>query len=129
MHVSSIPNHDCLVTLVQQGLGAERLETSRDFGADGGYGPYGGLSRDAGGNLYGTLNSGGVNQLGVVFKLDSWSVYTELYVFSGVYSDGWHPAGGVALDANGNLYGTTAVGGDRCGGGGSGCGTVFEITP
>ncbi len=65
---------------------------------------------DAAGNLYGTTISGGIFQHGNVFKLtrngDSWS-YTSLYDFT-EGSDGGEPYGPVALDAAGNLYGTTA---------------------
>ena len=46
---------------------------------------------------------------------------TVLYSFAGG-TDGAHPAG-LVMDASGNLYGTTS------GGGTSGLGTVFKITP
>lgn len=46
----------------------------------------------------------------------------SLYAF-GVSPDGAHPEAGLILDASGNLYGTTN------GGGASGNGTVFKITP
>jgi uncharacterized repeat protein (TIGR03803 family) len=51
--------------------------------------------------------------------------YKVLYNFTG--SDGAGPYGGVIVDRNGNLYGTTSAGGT-----GScrvGCGTVFELIP
>jgi hypothetical protein len=50
-----------------------------------------------------------------------------LYSFQGA-GDGYYPAGGVAFDKAGNLYGANAYGGS----GGCvspGCGTVFEISP
>ena len=95
-------------------------------------GPKYGLAIDAAGNLYGTTFQGGVHQVGNVFRLSpsngQW-VYTDLYDFTGG-DDGAYPLDGVALDANGNLYGTTEVGGTH---GGIcsdvGCGTVWEITP
>ena len=95
-------------------------------------GPQYGLAIDAAGNLYGTTFQGGLDQLGNVFRLSpsngQW-VYTDLYDFTGG-DDGAYPLGGVAVDANGNLYGTTEIGGTR-GGNCSylGCGTVWEITP
>jgi uncharacterized repeat protein (TIGR03803 family) len=88
-------------------------------------GPYGGLTMDAAGNLYGTTASGGANGYGSVFKLTpfdgGWN-YTSLHDFTG--PDGCQPKGKVVLDANGNLYGTTSL----CGGT-NGYGNVWEITP
>jgi uncharacterized repeat protein (TIGR03803 family) len=49
-----------------------------------------------------------------------------LYSFQGV-SDGATPAGGVAFDQKGNLYGATTDGGSACPS--PGCGTVFQLTP
>ena len=55
---------------------------------------------------------------------------TTLYAFTG-NADGAVPFGGVVLDPAGNVYGTTAYGGnfggDNCGA--SGCGVVFKIDP
>lgn len=93
-------------------------------------GPTSSLTRDNSGNLYGTTYSDGPNRAGTVFKLTPSSggwIYTSLHDFTGG-SDGGGPFGGVILDANGNLYGTTLTGGTgNCRG--SGCGIVFEITP
>ena len=92
-------------------------------GTDDQYGPRDTLVMDAAGNLYGTT----VEQYadGTVFKLSpsgdgAWT-YTLLHAFEG--SDGEFPIGGVAIDANGNLYGTTSAGGLY------GNGVVWEITP
>src|SRR5580704_6265563 len=49
------------------------------------------------------------------------SCETVLYSFKGG-SDGATPAAGLIADSNGNLYGTTSIGGD------AGVGTGFEIT-
>lgn len=51
-----------------------------------------------------------------------------LYSFAGLRS-GTAPLGGVVLDAAGNLYGTTSVGGALLCGEGSGCGVVFALSP
>jgi uncharacterized repeat protein (TIGR03803 family) len=103
--------------------------------------PSGGLVFDKNGNLYGTATIGGnptTGCCGVVFKLThSASGWTEtvLHTFLGNYfgqSDGYSPQTGVIFDTTGNLYGTTAAGGDySCGGGvgNGGCGAVFELTP
>ena len=48
---------------------------------------------------------------------------TDLQDFTGSNNDGENPVGGVALDASGNLYGTTSAGGAN------GAGVVWEITP
>jgi len=88
-------------------------------------GPLRSLTMDAAGNLYGTTYSDGAYGAGSVFKLKpsngAWT-YTDLYDFTGG-DDGANPYGGVTLDANGNLYGTTAFGGA------SDAGVVWEITP
>jgi uncharacterized repeat protein (TIGR03803 family) len=91
--------------------------------------PWGKLTMDASGNLYGTASQGGSPGAGVVFELtpnQSHTVWTEtvLYNFcSQGCSDGETPYAGLLLDGAGNLYGTTAYGGVF------GVGTVFELTP
>jgi len=88
-------------------------------------GPWSSLTADAVGNLYGTAIFDGSYQNGSVFKLTpsngGWT-YTDLHDFTG-QSDGGMPVGGVVLDAQGNLYGTTSAGGSL------NLGVVFEITP
>jgi uncharacterized repeat protein (TIGR03803 family) len=49
-----------------------------------------------------------------------------LYAFTGG-ADGGQPMSDLTLDAAGNLYGTTSVGGTGTACGSSGCGTVFEL--
>jgi uncharacterized repeat protein (TIGR03803 family) len=51
-----------------------------------------------------------------------------LYSFQGG-QDGAGPDNSLISDADGNLYGTTAVGGGGSNCGSEGCGTVFELTP
>jgi uncharacterized repeat protein (TIGR03803 family) len=88
---------------------------------DGAY-PSGSLVRDAQGNLYGTTSSGGVSLWwGTVFKVDKNGKETVLYSFTGG-ADGQYP-NGLVRDTQGNLYGTTSLGGA------SGYGTVFKLTP
>jgi len=97
----------------------------------GGYhcGPYGNLVMDAAGNLYGTTYSDGAYGYGSVFKLTPASgqwTYTSLYDFcSGGWpcSDGQLPSGDLAMDANGNFYGTASRGGTNT------YGVVWKITP
>jgi len=91
--------------------------------------PTAGLVFDTAGNLYGTA-SGGVYAAGAIFKLtpQSGGGWTEsvLYSFAGG-TDGSIPAGSLVFDVADNLYGVTSEGGGT-GCGGSGCGTVFELS-
>lgn len=85
---------------------------------------------DASGNLYGTTDTRGAYGKGTVFELvNSSGTYMEkvLYSFGGTAADGTDPIASLLLDASGNLYGTTKLGGSTTACGGSGCGTVFEL--
>ena len=99
------------------------------FGATGtdSKGPQAGLIADAKGNFYGTTTAGGVNSKGTVFELipGTGGTWTEkvLYSFGATSTDGATPYSSLIFDASGNLYGTTEHGG------GTGVGTVFELTP
>lgn len=121
--------------------------------------PWGGLTRDKAGNLYGTTTGGGssncgphaLDPCGTVFELirprhnnGRWREVI-LHVFQPL-PDGFKPYAAPVLDAAGNVYGTTLDGGDA-----KGCvshrraqrhtaslapkgacyfnGTVFELTP
>jgi uncharacterized repeat protein (TIGR03803 family) len=89
-------------------------------GPTDGAAPYGGLVRDAKGNLYGTTYGGGSAFWGTVFKLDPTGTETVLYNFTGG-ADGGTPEAGLIRDSAGNLYGTTFLGGA------AGFGTVFKV--
>lgn len=90
--------------------------------------PEAGLTFDSNGNLFGTTAAGGFLSSGTVFELTpaSDSSWTEnvIYTFSGG-STGGIPASPLIFDSNGNLFGTTAIGGDQ----NCSCGVVFELTP
>lgn len=90
----------------------------------------GGVTFDSGGNLVGTASAGGnsacVGGCGVVFSVNpSTFEGTILYTFTGL-TDGAFPKAAVISDADGNLYGTTAFGGDTTKAGG-GHGVVFRL--
>jgi uncharacterized repeat protein (TIGR03803 family) len=83
------------------------------------------LLMDGVSRFYGTTSNGGTNQQGAVFqltRLDGGWAYTSLHDFTGG-EDGAIPYGDLALDANGNVYGTTYAGGVN------GNGVVFQIAP
>lgn len=87
--------------------------------------PAPGLICDSAGNFYGVAEGYGANGYGTLFKISPQGKQTVLYAFTGG-SDGGEPLAGLILDAAGNLYGTTATGGDEnCYPGG--CGTVFKL--
>jgi uncharacterized repeat protein (TIGR03803 family) len=87
--------------------------------------PYGlssGLVMDASGDLFGTLQGRGGESPGAIFIALTSGGGGILYNFCHVRlcTDGDNPTGGLILDAAGNLYGTTALGGANNGG------VVFE---
>jgi uncharacterized repeat protein (TIGR03803 family) len=95
------------------------------FDGTSGGDPRSGVVFDRAGNLYGTARVGGTYQAGVVYELSpSGSGWTETTVLNldGNY-EGSAPIGGLAIDQQGNLYGTT------CQGGSLGAGTAFQLTP
>jgi uncharacterized repeat protein (TIGR03803 family) len=95
------------------------------YSLTGGYGgPYNKLTLSHG-NIYGFTEAEGKNGLGSVFKLvprkGGWT-FTDLYDFVGG-SEGAQPYGSVAVDKDGNVFGTANTGGSQ------NQGVVFEITP
>jgi uncharacterized repeat protein (TIGR03803 family) len=114
--------------LTAPGSGRSTLTNIHVFGGSGdGTVPWGGLTIDASGNLYGTTRSGGAHSKGTVFKLTpssdgSWSE-SVLYSFGASSSDGNQPMVTVTLDTAGNIYGTTEFGGTK------NFGTVFQLSP
>ena len=98
-------------------------------GAPDGWGPNGLVNVD--GTMYGTTSGGGTGcSCGTVFSIDTAGNERVLYSFAGA-PDGASPSAGL-LYKGGTFYGTTTNGGAY---GcayvffGSGCGTVFSITP
>ena len=91
---------------------------------DYGGSPQGTLVRDGAGNLYGTAPASS-------FQLSpdshGWKEII-LHEFTDQNGDGFGAYSGVIMDAAGNLYGQTAMGGTGTGCGG-GCGTVYELEP
>lgn len=90
-------------------------------GNDGEF-PEHGVVADATGNLYGVTAFGGTSGQGTVFKIDTAGNFSTVYSFTGG-ADGGFLYGGLAIDTDGTLYGSTGNGGA------SSAGTVFRLTP
>jgi uncharacterized repeat protein (TIGR03803 family) len=100
------------------------LHNFRGLNKGDGASPQASLSTDGAGDLYGTTTEGGDGSpdctydggCGIVFKLTheaggTWKE-TVPHAFATSGKDGWAPeSSNVAIDQNGNLYGTTALGG------------------
>jgi uncharacterized repeat protein (TIGR03803 family) len=83
--------------------------------------PASGLIEGLDGNFYGTTETGGVLNLGTVFRMQPDGTLTTVVDFIG--ENGAAPQAALLLAKDGNLYGTTSAGGTQ------GLGTVFRVTP
>jgi hypothetical protein len=94
-------------------------------GGSGGSAPLAGVTLSSTGDLFGTASGGGTDDRGLVFELlpsgGSWTFHI-LHSFTGG-TDGSFPAGTLALDAAGNVFGTAEVGGADS------KGVLFELSP
>ncbi len=84
--------------------------------------PVSSLIQAGDGNFYGVTNLGGANGEGSIYSVTPAGVFTTLYSFTGLASDGGEPAAGLLEAADGKLYGTTTVGGAND------IGTVFSVS-
>jgi uncharacterized repeat protein (TIGR03803 family) len=100
---------------------AESVLWSFGVGADG-VNPAGAPLQASDGNFYGVTIAGGTYGRGMAYRLTPGGTETALWNFGGA-TDGSSPAGALILGADGNFYGTTN------GGGQSGFGTVYRLTP
>ena len=116
-------------TLFQYDSATNQLTTLVNFTRTNGSLPAATVTLDGQGNVYGTTYQGGSHSsasnycCGTVWKYSlSTGALTTLVSFDGdtVPADGMFPQGGVTLDSNGNLYGSTV------GGGTFGDGIVYE---
>ncbi len=130
---TSCPNSGCGTVFKVAPDGTETVLYSFTGSPDG-QAPYGGLVRDAKGNMYGTTNFGGTGTygcseflggLGTVYRITPDGREKILHSFTG-NPDGCYPYAGLIIDAAGNLYGTTGFGGkSNCPP--YSCGTVFKL--
>jgi len=97
-------------------------------GGTNGYGPYYAMILAGDGNFYGTTTQGGAgynttddtDNGGTVFRLTPTGTFTLLNSFIG--TNGFQPVGRLMQSTNGNIYGTTAWGGQY------GQGTIFCVS-
>ena len=80
-----------------------------DFDFQNGANPQSNLIEAADGNFYGLTYSGGVDSLGVLYRVDTNGNYTKLFDFTGI--NGAHPSRRLLQTRNGKLFGTTLFGG------------------
>ncbi|MGC3959555.1 MAG: hypothetical protein QM813_16895 [Verrucomicrobiota bacterium] len=108
--------------------GCANISTLTSFSGSTGTGnkgakPYAGVLVGNDGFLYGTTHQGGVNGFpvgyGTIFKVSFEGVSTTLFSFNG--ANGAQPYAGLSFGGDGQLYGTTLVGGA------SNLGTLFRI--
>jgi uncharacterized repeat protein (TIGR03803 family) len=85
--------------------------------------PSSGLVANAAGDFFGTAYKGGTANKGTVFEVQPDGIISVLHSFTGG-ADGEYPSGGsLAMDAAGNLYGTTQSGGPGT------YGVIYRVTP
>jgi uncharacterized repeat protein (TIGR03803 family) len=98
-------------------------------GGSDGASPRASVIQASDGNLYGTTLSGGSGSYGTVFKISNPTTSpteTVIHAFTGGVDGGW-PYSPLLQASDGNLYGTTFVGGSGSACGGGSCGVVFRI--
>jgi uncharacterized repeat protein (TIGR03803 family) len=109
-----------LGTVWELAKGSSTITVLASFNGTNGAEPVGGVTFDTNGNLFGTSLSGGADGRGTVWELaKGGGTINSLPSF--INTNGSNPSAGVTFDANGNLYGTTQVGGS------ANQGTVWEL--
>jgi uncharacterized repeat protein (TIGR03803 family) len=120
----------CLIALSLSSIGWSQTEQIlHTFTGPDGSTPWGGVTADSQGNIYGTASAGGaLGCCGTVFELSPGldGTWTEKLIYDlslGEGVDGYLPYGGLVFDSKGNLYGSTLSGGTYFGG------VVFQLSP
>jgi uncharacterized repeat protein (TIGR03803 family) len=102
--------------------GAETVLWSLGATGDGAH-PTGSLILATDGDLYGMTIEGGANSAGAVVKIVPGGTESVLYSFGNNSGDGFEAQGSLVQGPDGNFYGTNDFGG------GTGRGTIIQITP
>jgi uncharacterized repeat protein (TIGR03803 family) len=105
---------------------AGRLTTLHTFKHSDGCGPSG-VIQGSDKNFYGTTLYGGAHGAGTFFKINAAGTLEAFYSFCSQANcaDGNAPTGLLLQASDGNLYGTTVLGGN----GARNAGTIFQVTP
>jgi uncharacterized repeat protein (TIGR03803 family) len=113
-------------TVFEYYTGNNTLSMIAAFNGADGMSPEGTLVLDSNGNLFGTASLGGYYGYGTAFEVTSVETQNATIKPIGVFdfANGTNPCSGLLMDTNGNLYGTTALGGDF-----SNSGSAFELSP
>ncbi len=93
-------------TIFKQRSSGNGFFVLHNFTGSDGYAPQAGLLLARDGNFYGTTNSGGASNTGVLFMATPGGVVTVLHSFVGG-TDGAYPAAAPIEASDGSLYGTT----------------------
>ena len=91
--------------------------------------PFGALMEANDGKIYGATGAGAITQNGTIFTLASDGTVATLHKFTGPPLDGSNPNAPLVQGSDGNLYGTTLLGGGCGVFAYTGCGSIFKITP
>ena len=96
-------------------------------GSEVGY-PYGGVTVDSAGNIFGTGAFGSTENIGTIFELkpSANKGWTESTIYQFLSVDGDDPNGDLIADSSGNLYGVAEGAGANSQSGG---GVVFRLSP
>ena len=108
-------------TVFEIARGTRTITTLADFSGLDGATPFGGVTLDSNGDVFGTTYDGGSDNLGTVYEIPhgTRSIAT-LVNFNG--ANGANPGAGLIFDSYGDLFGTTGSGGF------SDDGEVFELS-
>jgi uncharacterized repeat protein (TIGR03803 family) len=124
--IASWPNGSGVVFKLTHTADGWKEQVVYAFGSNSqsdGANPYGGVTLDDAGNIYGTTYYGGTEDFGTVFKITPSGAESVLHNFTAGTDDGAGPMAAPVLDAAGNLYGGANYGGDpNCS-----CGVIYKI--
>ena len=104
------------------------IKSIAEFIGNGSVGSYGngaeprnGVILDSSGNIFGTAYYGGDNNRGTVYEVVKGTNTNKALTSFGGDSPGAYPAGNIAMDGGGNIYGTTESGGK------ANLGTIYKL--